>query len=165
MAAHDQPTACEAIPYWRNYSEGEHHRLDRPFNDHVGQPKQRISGTVSGIHDPSEDAKSGQRCHRLHSGEWNICADDVSRTTKVPSSGRRGELPEAHLLLAKRATPRQVQRDLERSQSIAVTTSLLTIRDIRKAFGAREVLRGVSLDVAEGEFLPVRGESGSGKAT
>jgi len=46
-----------------------------------------------------------------------------------------------------------------------VTTTLLTVRDIRKRFGAREVLRGLSLDVAEGEFLTVLGESGSGKTT
>ncbi|MFL6299161.1 MAG: ABC transporter ATP-binding protein [Terriglobales bacterium] len=43
--------------------------------------------------------------------------------------------------------------------------TLLSVRDVRKRFGAREVLRGVSLDVAEGEFLTVLGESGSGKTT
>jgi len=46
-----------------------------------------------------------------------------------------------------------------------VTNPLLTIREIRKRFGAREVLRGISLEVAEGEFLTVLGESGSGKTT
>jgi len=46
-----------------------------------------------------------------------------------------------------------------------VTNPLLTIRGIRKRFGAREVLRGISLEVAEGEFLTVLGESGSGKTT
>jgi ABC-type Fe3+/spermidine/putrescine transport system ATPase subunit len=46
-----------------------------------------------------------------------------------------------------------------------VTNSLLTVRGIRKRFGAREVLRGISLEVAEGEFLTVLGESGSGKTT
>jgi spermidine/putrescine transport system ATP-binding protein len=46
-----------------------------------------------------------------------------------------------------------------------VTQNLLTIRKIRKRFGTREVLRGISLDVAEGEFLTVLGESGSGKTT
>ena len=42
---------------------------------------------------------------------------------------------------------------------------LLVIRDVRKRFGAREVLRGISLEVAEGEFLTILGESGSGKTT
>jgi spermidine/putrescine transport system ATP-binding protein len=46
-----------------------------------------------------------------------------------------------------------------------VTNPLLTIREIRKRFGNREVLRGISLEVAEGEFLTVLGESGSGKTT
>jgi spermidine/putrescine transport system ATP-binding protein len=46
-----------------------------------------------------------------------------------------------------------------------VNNPLLTIREIRKRFGAREVLRGISLEVAEGEFLTVLGESGSGKTT
>ena len=46
-----------------------------------------------------------------------------------------------------------------------MNNSLLTIRDVRKRFGAREVLRGISLEVAAGEFLTVLGESGSGKTT
>ena len=46
-----------------------------------------------------------------------------------------------------------------------MSASLLRIREIRKRFGAREVLRGISLEVAEGEFLTVLGESGSGKTT
>ena len=32
-------------------------------------------------------------------------------------------------------------------------------------FGAREVLKSASLDIAAGEFLTLLGESGSGKAT
>jgi len=43
--------------------------------------------------------------------------------------------------------------------------TLLSIRAVAKRFGAREVLRGISLEVAEGEFLTVLGESGSGKTT
>lgn len=47
--------------------------------------------------------------------------------------------------------------------------SVLSARDIRKTFvsGERriEVLGGVSLDVARGESVSIRGESGSGKST
>jgi ABC-type Fe3+/spermidine/putrescine transport system ATPase subunit len=43
--------------------------------------------------------------------------------------------------------------------------SLLSVRDAVKRFGKREVLRGISLDVARGEFLTILGESGSGKTT
>jgi ABC-type Fe3+/spermidine/putrescine transport system ATPase subunit len=43
--------------------------------------------------------------------------------------------------------------------------SLLSIRNLAKRFGRNEVLRNVSLEVAEGEFLTILGESGSGKTT
>jgi ABC-type Fe3+/spermidine/putrescine transport system ATPase subunit len=43
--------------------------------------------------------------------------------------------------------------------------SLLSIRHIAKQFGKNVVLRDISLDVAEGEFLTILGESGSGKTT
>src|ERR1700733_12503555 len=43
--------------------------------------------------------------------------------------------------------------------------SLLSIRKVAKHFGKNVVLRDISLDVAEGEFLTILGESGSGKTT
>jgi ABC-type Fe3+/spermidine/putrescine transport system ATPase subunit len=43
--------------------------------------------------------------------------------------------------------------------------SLLSIRQVVKRYGKRPVLRGISLEVASGEFLTVLGESGSGKTT
>ena len=42
---------------------------------------------------------------------------------------------------------------------------LLSIRKLAKSFGRNPVLRDVSIQVAEGEFLTVLGESGSGKTT
>lgn len=42
---------------------------------------------------------------------------------------------------------------------------LLSIRSIAKSFGRNIVLRNVSLEIAEGEFLTILGESGSGKTT
>jgi ABC-type Fe3+/spermidine/putrescine transport system ATPase subunit len=54
------------------------------------------------------------------------------------------------------------------NQSIAAparTDSHLSIREVVKRFGARPVLRNISLDVASGEFLTILGESGSGKTT
>src|ERR1700678_4504176 len=43
--------------------------------------------------------------------------------------------------------------------------SLLSIRNVAKHFGKNAVLRDISLEVAEGEFLTILGESGSGKTT
>src|SRR5678816_3638241 len=39
------------------------------------------------------------------------------------------------------------------------------IRDVRKAFGASQVLHGVSVDIADGEFVILVGPSGCGKST
>jgi len=43
--------------------------------------------------------------------------------------------------------------------------ALLSIRNVAKAFGRNVVLRDVSLEIAEAEFLTILGESGSGKTT
>jgi len=45
------------------------------------------------------------------------------------------------------------------------TPSLLSARSIAKQFGTNVVLRDISLQVAQGEFLTILGESGSGKTT
>jgi spermidine/putrescine transport system ATP-binding protein len=49
--------------------------------------------------------------------------------------------------------------------SSAANESLLSIRQVIKRYGKRPVLRGISLEVASGEFLTILGESGSGKTT
>jgi spermidine/putrescine ABC transporter ATP-binding subunit len=51
------------------------------------------------------------------------------------------------------------------STASAAKPSLLSIRNVAKTFGRNVVLRNVSLEIAEGEFLTVLGESGSGKTT
>jgi spermidine/putrescine ABC transporter ATP-binding subunit len=47
----------------------------------------------------------------------------------------------------------------------AASTALLSIRSVAKSFGKNIVLRDISIEIAEGEFLTILGESGSGKTT
>ena len=41
----------------------------------------------------------------------------------------------------------------------------VTIRDVRKAFGAAQIIRGVSVTIEDGEFVILVGPSGRGKST
>src|SRR6201998_2309442 len=59
-------------------------------------------------------------------------------------------------------TREQPARAIETATS---SSTLLDVRNITKNFGKNVVLRGISLQIAEGEFLTILGESGSGKTT
>ena len=47
----------------------------------------------------------------------------------------------------------------------AASQSIISVRDLHKSFKDNSVLKGISLDVAEGEVVSVIGPSGSGKST
>jgi spermidine/putrescine transport system ATP-binding protein len=49
--------------------------------------------------------------------------------------------------------------------SVDTNAPLLEVHAVAKRFGAREVLKDISLNIAAGEFLTLLGESGSGKTT
>jgi spermidine/putrescine transport system ATP-binding protein len=48
---------------------------------------------------------------------------------------------------------------------VAPAAVAIGLEDVRKSFGAVEAVRGVSLDIREGEFLTMLGPSGCGKTT
>src|SRR5207245_11746748 len=50
-------------------------------------------------------------------------------------------------------------------QGTATEAALLEVRNVAKRFGAVDVLKNISLNIASGEFLTLLGESGSGKTT
>lgn len=58
-----------------------------------------------------------------------------------------------------------VARDSDAVAARAPNGALLKVRNLAKRFGARDVLKNISLQVASGEFLTLLGESGSGKTT
>jgi ABC-type Fe3+/spermidine/putrescine transport system ATPase subunit len=54
---------------------------------------------------------------------------------------------------------------MARNVAQSVVQPLLSIRGVAKSFGKNPVLRDITLDIGEGEFLTILGESGSGKTT
>ena len=43
--------------------------------------------------------------------------------------------------------------------------SQVTVQDVRKAYGSLEVIHGVNIEIADGEFVVLVGPSGCGKST
>ena len=46
-----------------------------------------------------------------------------------------------------------------------MTESILQIKDLKKSFGDNEILKGMSLDIKQGEVVVILGSSGCGKST
>jgi multiple sugar transport system ATP-binding protein len=58
-----------------------------------------------------------------------------------------------------------VQRNERLHREGKITMATVTIDKARKAYGAMQVLHGVSVDIADGEFVVLVGPSGCGKST
>lgn len=56
-------------------------------------------------------------------------------------------------------------KPISKAAPIGPAAALLSIRAVAKSFGTAQVLRNISLEISEGEFLTILGESGSGKTT
>jgi ABC-type Fe3+/spermidine/putrescine transport system ATPase subunit len=76
-----------------------------------------------------------------------------------------GDLARENVSSVKTATMATTLEPGVTSSSQPSSASLLSIRSVAKHFGKNVVLRDVSLEIAEGEFLTILGESGSGKTT
>jgi len=82
-------------------------------------------------------------------------------------SGTRGD-PRANPLACTPAPSRGRGGARARRKTRGLAPSVIQLRDVGKTFAgasARTVLSGVSLDVAQGEFVAILGDSGVGKST
>ena len=57
------------------------------------------------------------------------------------------------------------ERQLHRSADEGAQVPAVFVSNLRKSFGALEVLKGVSLQAQDGEVVSILGSSGSGKST
>ncbi len=57
------------------------------------------------------------------------------------------------------------QSEAETTAAAVSAPALLSVRGANKRFGSTQVLRDLSIDIANGEFMTILGESGSGKTT
>ena len=62
-------------------------------------------------------------------------------------------------------TPTSVSTSTSTTSSSPADAPLLAVRGLRVAFGDRDVVHGVDLDVAEGEVVGFLGPNGAGKTT
>jgi ABC-type sugar transport system ATPase subunit len=51
------------------------------------------------------------------------------------------------------------------TRKVAIMSTVLSLSQIRKSYGAVEALRGVNLDVKKGEILAICGDNGAGKSS
>jgi len=65
-----------------------------------------------------------------------------------------------------RCGPEMLRCPVERGETaLSMTISMIETRSLTKTFGPQQVLRGVDLEIAPGEFVALMGPNGAGKTT
>ncbi len=59
----------------------------------------------------------------------------------------------------------EVTVPLANREELGESPSMIRLRDITKSFGSLQVLKGIDLDIAQGEIVSIVGPSGAGKTT
>src|SRR5262249_13691868 len=87
---------------------------------------------------------------------------DGAKSWSRPESPARNETPRAPLVSSRaRRTSRACRQDWD----TAMNTPLLSVRGVKAYYGHIAALRGVDVDIREGEIVAVIGANGAGKST
>src|SRR5438477_6719293 len=62
-------------------------------------------------------------------------------------------------------TPFRTQEPLRSQPALRVVSTAVALRDLRREYDGREVVRGVSFEIREGEIFGLLGPNGAGKTT
>src|SRR5947209_2641956 len=84
----------------------------------------------------------------------------------VLASGHRVSghvMPESSMQEDTPAEPAMLARDVPAATARADTDVVLRVRDLRKSYGANEVVRGLSFAIRRGECFGLLGPNGAGK--
>jgi peptide/nickel transport system ATP-binding protein len=135
--------------------------LSEPPLDHRVERLDNVRGNVPSPDDVSDVCAFLDRC----SWRADVCAQGAP---ELAASGGRStacvRISDIRAELALRLA--EARRSVEPRETRApASNALVTIADLRKSFGTHEALRGVSLELWEGESVGLVGESGSGKTT